>query len=302
MIPGTPEWLVRSLTDWVLEVRQGIALVTYRSRPAREQVLAGLETRFLGKQLQTEWLQCNELSATDFVAAVVSSKADVLFVIDPDYVFSTDDQTSAFWVNFSREPIVERPGVQIWWMSPSGANRLAQLLPDLNRFFLFREELESELIVEPSPELAQHLDRIVSGVPGFGKTLLARALKAASIKGADKQAVWLQLGFPAIDGFMNEGDLDSAIHALGELTQVAGQPLEAIEIAAGQQNPSEVAFAFRVLGGVLLAQGDFARAHSVDSRFATHISWSLFSPQLTSFGTAFPVRSCELSKVQLTRS
>ena len=141
MIRGSEDWLVRALTDWVLTVNQGLALVTYRSFNARKRVVQRLEAVFAQKQLSTETLECKQGMQEQFVASVAHGSTDVLFVLDPQrLLFGERNDQSSMWVNFHRETLVARPGAQIWWFLPPSAIQFATQLPDLNRFFLFRED------------------------------------------------------------------------------------------------------------------------------------------------------------------
>ncbi len=249
MTAGTPEWLVRSLSDWAFTVRQGVALVTYNSSDAREVVLEDLKEIFHRQNLTTDIFQCAVGPPALFVQAIVKNNADVLFVLDPDaLLFADNEEQSASLVNFNREAIVERPGVQIWWMPPTGALRLSQLLPDLNRFFLFREELTTELTVD-SRKSDVNLPPI-QRESGDGKLFFERALQAIA-SGADHHRVWLELGISALDGFLRAGKFTEAMNAFDILTKLAGPAEQAIESAVGQRSPRQLAIAFAAIASVI---------------------------------------------------
>ena len=233
MTRGSIPWVVRSVRDWSLSVKQGTALVTYRSGGAREEAIRQLTAEFEHNAWRSETLTCGGCTAREFVDRISKSGADVLFVLDPDRVlFGENNELSPFWISFQRETIVEHPGVQIWWMLPNAAIRFGRQLPDVSRFFLFREELtdEEEIRRGVSADLEIQLPRreIVAEDAGRGRDLLARALRAAGSK-ADAGRVWLELGVPAIDAFLRAGQTGLAVDALTKLAAAAGPPVEALK-------------------------------------------------------------------------
>jgi tetratricopeptide (TPR) repeat protein len=251
--PGTRQWVTRSLRDWALGVRQGMALVTYQSHAARGSVIHELEGSFKLRDWTTEILECGQCSAGEFVSRISTSTADVLFVLDPDrLLFGRRDERSPFCVNFQHETLVGRPGVQIWWLMPQAAIRFGQDLPDLSRFFLFREELKDETgedeeashrSLEPAPEYRD----VRTGNRERGRDLLARALHAAGGSNADAARVWLELGLPALSEFVESGYPEEASAALDQLTRVAGKPEEVLDLFGRSNVSAEMARAATVL-------------------------------------------------------
>lgn len=231
MTPGSGPWVVRSLRDWALGVRQGMALVTYRSGASRGLVLRDLTLELQGEKWKAETLECGECTAEEFVSRIARSKADALFVLDPDrLLFGESGDKSPFWVNFQRETLVAHPGVQIWWMLPNAAIRFGKQLPDLSRFFLLREDLKdgAEIDREPSLELQIPTDSRFPGDPDRARDLLQRALRAAANPDTDPARVWLDLGISAIDEFLRSGQPDEGLDALRQLTGAAGAPGEVL--------------------------------------------------------------------------
>ena len=221
MTRGGVPWLVRALTDWALSVGQGQALITYRSPQARNAVIEHLQRAFLAKHLKTDMLNGMQCAPMEFVSHIFRSDEDVLFVLNADrLIFDKNKPDGPSVVNFNRERIVERPGVQIWFMWQQGAIRFANELPDLNRFFLFREELTDE------PE-AVKLDWTPPEPPksgaGLGPMYLERAHRAAEAK-ASPERIWLELGLPAIEEFMEAGDKALATSALNQISEWIGSP------------------------------------------------------------------------------
>jgi tetratricopeptide (TPR) repeat protein len=234
--PGSRPWVVRSLRDWVLSVRQGMALVTYRSSAARELALRNLTLEFQASNRKVETLECGECTAEDFVSRIAKSQADVLLVLDPDrLLFGEDNERSPFWVNFHRETLAEHAGAQIWWMLPNAAIRFGQQLPDLSRFFLFREDLMDEVEIErdTSLDLQTSPGETSIGDPSRARDLLDRALRAAASVNVYPVRVWLELGIPAINEFLRSGQLNEGLDALRQLTGLVGAPEDALNAASG---------------------------------------------------------------------
>ena len=251
MIPGTREWIVRSVQDWARDVRHGMALVTYRSPEARAAVIEEL-TRAVGAHgLTAEILRCDSrTSAQEFVAGVGASPADVLFILDPDRFLFGADKESAGWINYQRESITSREGVQVWWMSPTGAIAFGQKLPDIARFFLFRDDLTEE------PERSSPMMSGVSGpslpeaagAEARADDLLARSLRAARSDRPDPIRIWLELALPAIREFLVSQERPRAIEVLSELEGLIGSAEQALrmegdrqatETAEGQHRPTD---------------------------------------------------------------
>jgi hypothetical protein len=142
---GTAPWIVRALRDWAEEVVQGTAMVVYYSSAARNQLVHELTDIFEEQHLRVRTIHAGLLKPEDFVRQVAHMEYDVLFVLDPDILlFSGQQPLAKFWVNFNREAIVGHPGVQIWFFPGQSSILFARDLPDLNRFFLFREELKED--------------------------------------------------------------------------------------------------------------------------------------------------------------
>jgi tetratricopeptide (TPR) repeat protein len=229
--PGSGPWVVRSLRDWALGVRHGMALVTYRSGAARDLVLRDLTLEFQANKWRVETLECGECTTEDFVSRIAKSEADVLFVLDPDrLLFGESGDRSPFWVNFHRETLAGHAGAQIWWMLPNAAIRFGQQLPDLSRFFLFREDLTDEVEVQRDNSLKLQISarESITGDPSRARDLLQRALRAAASPNADPARVWMELGIPAIDEFLRAGQLIEGLEALRQLTGLGGAPEEAL--------------------------------------------------------------------------
>jgi len=241
--------VVRSLRDWAASVRQGMALVTYRSNPARERVLRDLTSEFQAKGWKTERLECGGCSAEDFVRRIAGSESDALFVLDADrLLFGENAERSPFWVNFQRETLAGYPGVQIWWMRPNAAIRFGQQLPDLGRFFLFREDLKEEEEAQPGPSPALQIASAESslGDPDKARDLLQRALRAAG-GNSDPTRVWLELGIPAINEFLRSDEVNEALEAFRQLTGLVGAPEEALKRASGPGATGDLGAAFLTL-------------------------------------------------------
>ncbi len=230
MIRGSEDWLVRAMMDWILTVKQGLALVTYRSFPARERVLRRLEAALEQKLLSTEILQCKQ--GMQFVASVAHGTSDVLFVLDPQrLLFGEENDQSPMWVNFHRETLVARPGVQIWWFPPQSAIHFATQLPDLNRFFLFREDLTDEDLtkVDEEPNSRESLPlenrQQSEGSLNLANLYLDRAVEAA--KGtAERDRIWMELGVPALRQFLQAGQPVEISKGLDRLSLAIGDPVE----------------------------------------------------------------------------
>jgi tetratricopeptide (TPR) repeat protein len=200
-----------------------MALVTYRSSTAREIALAELAREFEKNALRTETLHCANATATEFVDRIADSEADILFVLDPDrLLFGENNDRSPFWVNFQRETLVSRPGVQIWWLRPVAAIRFGQQLPDLSRFFLFREDLSDEEPVQRLRDLT--VPAPITGDGERGRDLLRRALLAAADSAADRGRIWLELGIPAAAELIRAGLHTEAAEGLDRLSAVANPP------------------------------------------------------------------------------
>ena len=229
MIRGSEDWLVRALTDWVLTVNQGLALVTYRSLTARQRVLQRLEAVFSQKHLSTETLQCKQGMQEQFVTSVAHGSTDVLFVLDPQrLLFGERNDQSSMWVNFHRETLIARPGAQIWWFLPPSAIQFATQLPDLNRFFLFREDLTDVDDEPPSREMLPiQSSQQTEGSLATAQLYLDRALKAAAGT-ATRERIWLELGVPALRQFLQAGQPVKTSAALDTLSSAIGDPLEVL--------------------------------------------------------------------------
>ena len=254
MTPGSRAWVARSLRDWALEVRQGMALVTYHSSGAREVLLGDLTHEFDRRRLKTETLDCGSCNAEEFITRIANSAADVLFVLDPDHVLLGENGArSPFWVNFHRETLVAHPGVQFWWMRPHAATRFGQQLPDLTRFFLFREALQE---ATPAREASIELQDPGTG-PGLvdrdrSHDLFQRALHAAANPNADPVRIWLELGIPALEALVRSGQRYEACSGLRELERSIGSVGQALQ-RASEAEPSDI------LGNALLG---LARVYS----------------------------------------
>jgi hypothetical protein len=177
-----------------------------------------------------------------------------LFVLDPDRVlFGEGNEDSPFWISFQRETIVDRPGVQVWWMLPSAAIRFGLELPDVSRFFLFREDLaEGERTARGGMVDLEIRDprEVVGGSVEQGRDLLARALRAAGLK-ADAGRVWLELGIPAIEAFVGAREIKLAAEALRQISDAVGSPEAALGLLRGNADQK--------VGRALLALGSLYR-------------------------------------------
>jgi tetratricopeptide (TPR) repeat protein len=231
-------------------MRQGMALVTYRSGAARDLVLRDLTLEFQANGGKVETLERGGCTAEDFVSRIAQSNADVLFVLDADrLLFGEDSRQSPFWVNFHRETIVGHAGVQIWWMLPNAAIRFGQELPDLSRFFLFREDLTDEVEVkrDTSLELQISPGESSTGDPNRAGDLLQRGLRAAASPNADPDRVWLELGIPAIDEFLRSGLPSEALETLRQLTGLVGPPEVALNRVSDRNHLGDAGRAFLTL-------------------------------------------------------
>ena len=243
--------------DWILTVKQGLALVTYRSFPARERVLRRIEAALEQKQLSTETLQCKQ--GMQFVASVAHGTSDVLFVLDPQrLLFGERNDQSPMWVNFHRETLVARPGVQIWWFPPQSAIRFSTQLPDLNRFFLFREDL-TDVDESNSRELEPVQDWQQSeGSLNLANLYLDRAVEAA--KGtAERDRIWLELGVPALRQFLPARQHVETSEALNRLSLAIGDPLELLGQDKNKLDWDRVQ-ALLVVGGAYLVGAELKQA------------------------------------------
>ena len=239
MTPGSRPWVVRSLREWAISIGQGMALVTYRSGRARDETLRDLERELHERQITTEILECGACNAQEFVLRIERSHAGVLFVLDPDSVlFRRGDDRAAFWVNFHRETLAAHPGVQFWWMTPDSAILFGQQVPDLSRFFLFREELSDDADIAYSP--LWRLDPFASGSsadPPRYRELLRRALHAADNPNVERLRIWTDLALPALHGLARSGLEAEAATGLLELERKIG--LAKDELAKGDTAPSQ---------------------------------------------------------------
>jgi tetratricopeptide (TPR) repeat protein len=242
-----------------------MALVTYRSGRAREQAIQELAWEFERNSWRSETLLCGGWTAQEFVERISKSRAEVLFVLDPDRVlFGEGNEDSPFWISFQRETIVDRPGVQIWWMLPNAAIRFGLELPDVRRFFLFREDLsESEGVVREG--LGELEIRAPGGRRGGsveqGRDLLARALRAGALE-ADAGRVWLELGIPAIEAFGGAGEIEEAAEALKQISDLVGPPEEALKPLM-EKADAGIGRALLVLGNLY---GDLGRREEAFAR------------------------------------
>jgi len=250
VIRGSRAWLVRALRDWALDVRQGMALVTYRSWMARDLAIDDLTQDFGAHGRKTETLKCADGSADDFIANVAGSNADVLFVVDVDrLLFGENNDRSPFWVNFHRETLVAHKGVQVWWLTPNAATRFGQQLPDLSRFFLFREELTDEVEADrgASIEIQVPQEKVAPVDADRGRHLLQRALKAAKNPKVNAGRFWLELGLPVIDAYFRSGQMEEGRDVLEQLECSVGPPQKALSDAVENNAPEKTAATFLAL-------------------------------------------------------
>jgi hypothetical protein len=202
-----------------------MAMAAYSSSEAREKVLQQLDSEYKARHLRVARIACADCGPDELVNRILECQADVIQVLDPDRVlFGEQNDRSPAWINFHREKLVERPGAQVWWMPPSAVVRFGQELPDLNRFFLFREDLTEartfdrlELLDTPG---IGYLDR--EGDADRGDDFFERALRAAE-GGADRRRIWLELGIPALDAYGRTGQDAKALAALDRLSQALGR-------------------------------------------------------------------------------
>lgn len=209
-----------------------MGLVTFESVSLRDQVIAEVTQALSALNWSVQTLRAADLNPRQFITSVTASGANCLFVLDADHLlFGSDGEISPFWINFERERLVEHPGVQVWWMRPAGAILLGQQLPDLNRFFLFRERLQGADPVEArGPWEMGIAEPRPSGppAPSLARLLFDQALQAADA-GAEPARVWLELGSPAIEAFLNSRDTQGAGAVLSELTSRIGPPTALLE-------------------------------------------------------------------------
>jgi tetratricopeptide (TPR) repeat protein len=240
-----------------------MALITYRSGAARELAIEDLRSAFQKNGWSCDVLHCADCTASQFVDKVSQSKADALFVLDPDRVlFGEEKSRSTFWVNFQRETLVGRPGVQIWWLRPLAAVRFGQQLPDLSRFFLFREELSDEEPVEQPRFPDLRIPAPLSGNSDRGRDLLRRALQAAGDSKAEQGRIWLELGLPAVSELIRAGLTAEAADGLNRLSEVARRPDEVLKEIAGLR-PNDAENGFVALGEIYNGLGRFEDAAAV---------------------------------------
>ncbi len=242
-----------------------MALVTHLNNVAALEVVGKITRELEHRGLTCYTMLCNARTEPQpFVRDVAADRSDVLFVLDVDRMLFGDDQSlSPFWINFHRETIVAHPGAQIWWMSPKGAIRFGQSLPDLARFFLFREALTEEAeAVQPqvgaresgSPKPAR------AGNEGRAEDLLARAIQAAKSDRADPARIWLELAIPAINEFLELHLAERAIAAFGNISELTGSPVDFLRLAGRSENVEDaqrgaIARAFRVISWVASEMG-----------------------------------------------
>ena len=247
MTRGGVPWLVRALTDWALSIGQGQALITFRSPQARNAVISQLQRAFGAKQLRTALIDAAEFGPLEFVSRVAHGVEDVLFVLNGDrLIFDKEKPDAPSVLNFNREQIVERPGVQIWFMWQQGAIRFANELPDLNRFFQFREELTDEPEAVRLDWILLDRTRTEQPGPGLGPMYLERARRAVKAN-ASPEKIWLELGLPALREFVAVGDRPAAATALDEISAFIGPPDQALP--GHPQNP-ELANFHKIVGDV----------------------------------------------------
>ena len=257
MTPGSRGWVARSLRDWASSVGHGMALVTHLNTLAALEVVGKITRELESRGLTCSTMQCTARTEPQpFVRDVAADRSDVLFVLDVDRMLFGDDQSlSPFWINFQRETIVAHPGAQIWWMSPKGAIRFGQSLPDLARFFLFRESLTEVYVGEAQPAVtpeSQWSAPVPGGNESRAEDLLARAIQAAQSGRADPARIWLELAIPAIDEFLELHLSDRAIAAFSSVSEGTGSPVDALRHAARREDVEDsrrgqIANAFRVL-------------------------------------------------------
>ncbi len=220
MTRGSAEWVVRAVRDWATAVGQGVGLVTYRSLAERDRALASLRQQ-LEQAVST--IDASTQSASEFIEAIRGSTSEVLLVLNPEaLIYSKDTDRSPSWLNFYRETIVQHPGVQVWWMPEDAAILFSRDIPDLARFFLFREALtrEPDVASTPQPRPAQDIE---PGTATRAQLLFDRAFRAAD-SGAAPARVWLELGIPAATAFLRAGASGPARTAIETLTEKLGPP------------------------------------------------------------------------------
>ena len=226
---GTVPWLIRALVDWTDTVGQGLALVVWKSARERDLAVSKLQARFREKNLRVEEVRGLRLTLPEFVQSIERSQADVLLVLEPEAVMFEGDDRALWRMNFFRESLVAFPGAQIWFMPEQAALRFGRDLPDLARFFLFRETLTVE--DEPAeregmPDVHETREIEPQG-SARGSILLERALQAAE-KGGSPAKIWTELGLPAIGAFLGARDLPGAESAVARIAEVSGSPEAAL--------------------------------------------------------------------------
>ncbi|MDZ4798615.1 MAG: tetratricopeptide repeat protein, partial [Bryobacteraceae bacterium] len=220
---GSAAWVVRAARDWAATVGRGLGLVSYLSLGERDRAISAFKAECAKGGLTTATLSARAESGRAFLEAIRGATANVLLVLDPEVlIYGNEPDRSPAWLNFHRESIIEFPGPQIWWMPEQAATLLGRDLPDLGRFFLFREELTEIDTTTAVPE-KRTLDAPLSGAENGGEVLLARALRAAE-SGADPARIWLELGVPAIRALLDSSQRNQALSAMDSLTARIGPP------------------------------------------------------------------------------
>lgn len=226
MTRGSREWVLRALLNWSEEVGQGLGMITFSSTEARDTVQKLWIEKLRNQGKSVEVIEAGKLTPEDFVQKVAQNKSCAISVHGIERLFFGESGVLAtYWVNFKRENLTSFPGIQVWWMTEEAATLFGVRLPDLRRFFLFRESL-SELPEPIRLVLPTYQHHAVPDEVQFNraKDLAQRALQAAK-RNADPSRIWDELGIPSILAFLLAKEVQEARKTLMELEALIGPPL-----------------------------------------------------------------------------
>ena len=202
-------------------------MITFSSTEARDTVQKLWIEKLRNQGKAVEVIEAGKLTPEDFVQKVAQNKSCAISVNGIERLFFGESgELAAYWINFQRENLTSFPGIQIWWMSEEAATLFGVRLPDLRRFFLFRESLTElpepiRLVLPTFPDHAVpdevQLNR--------AKDLAHRALQAAE-RNAEPSRIWDELGIPSIHAFLVAMEVLEARNTLTELEALIGPPLD----------------------------------------------------------------------------
>lgn len=225
MTPGYRAYVLRAIHDWALATKQGLGLITYRSSAIRQEIIQNLSQSLTQANWTTQSIQASAMDANQLLAAIAASTANLIHILDSEeFLFPLANQPQRFWINFNREAITGHPAIQIWWFTPAGATSLAQDLTDLNRFFLFREDLTEQDALLPSEDVPTSNTeiRIAKDAP-VAQLLLTRTRRAIAAQ-APAQRIWEELALPAISELLKAKRTQEAWGNLQEFSNAIGEP------------------------------------------------------------------------------